>query len=227
VTSERDPEPTAPDATEETGESKAARLAAVAARASVCVACGLAKTRTNVVFGEGNPEAPLLLIGEGPGQNEDATGRPFVGRSGVLLDQCLRENGITRRHIYICNVVRCRACVLEAGRLKNRPPTPEEVNACSPWLEQTLGIVQPLVILCLGAPAANAIIHKNFKMLQERGQWFETRYTRYAMAALHPAYILRQQGEAYEAARTSLVADIASARQKVIEARREPKMTLF
>jgi DNA polymerase len=227
VANEREPEIPAPEATEETGESKATRLAAVAERASVCVACGLAKTRTNVVFGEGNPEAPLMLIGEGPGQNEDATGRPFVGRSGILLDQCLRENGITRRHIYIGNVVRCRACVLEAGRLKNRPPTPEEVNACSPWLEQTIGIVQPLVILCLGAPAASAIIHKNFKMMQERGQWFETRYTRYAMAALHPAYILRQQGEAYEAARSSLVADIAAARQKVIEARREPKMTLF
>src|SRR5204862_3933031 len=107
-------------------ETKGERLAKVAARASVCTACDLAKTRTNVVFGEGNPEAPLMLIGEGPGQNEDATGRPFVGRSGVLLDQCLRENGITRKHIYICNILRCRACVVEAGRLKNRPPTPEE-----------------------------------------------------------------------------------------------------
>jgi len=208
-------------------ESKAARLAKVAERASLCVACGLAKTRTNVVFGEGNPEAPLMLIGEGPGQNEDATGRPFVGRSGLLLDQCLRENGITRKHVYLCNVIRCRACVLEAGYLKNRPPTPEETKACATWLEQTIEIVQPLVILCLGAPAASAIIHKGFKMMQERGQWFESKYARYAMAALHPAYILRQQGEAYEASRRSLVADIAAARQKVIEARREPKMTLF
>jgi DNA polymerase len=211
----------------EAGASKTERLAVVAARAATCVACDLAKTRTNVVFGEGNPEAPLMLIGEGPGQNEDATGRPFVGRSGVLLDQCLRENGITRKHIYLCNVVRCRACILEAGRLKNRPPTPEETKACSSWLEQTIEIVQPLVILCLGAPSASAIIHKGFKMMQERGQWFESKYTRYAMAALHPAYILRLQGEAYEAARRSLVGDIASARQKVIEARREPKMTLF
>src|SRR5690349_2681257 len=92
------------------GETKTERLAVVAAAASVCVACGLAKTRTHVVFGEGNPEAPLMLIGEGPGQNEDATGRPFVGRSGVLLDECLRENGITRKHIYLANVIRCRAC---------------------------------------------------------------------------------------------------------------------
>ena len=208
-------------------ESKSIRLARVAERASVCTACDLAKTRTHVVFGEGNPDSPLMLIGEGPGQNEDATGRPFVGRSGVLLDECLRENGISRKQIYLCNVVRCRACMVEAGRMKNRPPTPVETQACSTWLDQTIQVVQPLVILCLGAPSASAMIHKSFRMMQERGQWFESRYTRYAMAALHPAYILRQEGEAYEASRRSLVTDIASARQKVIEAKKEPKMTLF
>jgi uracil-DNA glycosylase len=208
-------------------ESKADRLAVVAAQAAVCVACALAKTRTRVVFGEGNPEAPLMLIGEGPGQNEDSTGRPFVGRAGVLLDACLRENGISRKHIYITNVVRCRPTLVESGTVKNRPPTPEEVRACTHWLEQTIAIVQPRVILCLGAPAASFIIHKGFKMTQQRSQWFESKYARYAMAAWHPAYILRQEGEAYEAARQSLVADIGTARQKVIEAKREPKMTLF
>lgn len=213
--------------TPQSGESKAERLAVVAAAASVCVTCGLAKTRTNVVFGEGNPEAPLMLIGEGPGQNEDATGRPFVGRSGVLLDECMRENGITRKHIYLANVIRCRACMVENGRIKNRPPTPDETNACNPWLMQTIEIVQPLVVLCLGAPAASAIIHKNFKMGQERGQWFETKYARYVRAAWHPAYILRLEGEAYEAARRSLVEDIGVARLKVIEAKKEPKRTLF
>jgi uracil-DNA glycosylase family 4 len=218
-------EPQAPAPTE--AESKAARLAAVAERASVCVACDLAKTRANVVFGEGNPNAPLMLIGEGPGQNEDATGRPFVGRAGVLLDQCLRENGITRKHIYICNIVRCRPVLIEAGQYRNRPPTPEEQNACFPWLMQTIEIVQPLVILCLGATPANVIIRRGFRIMQERGQWFESRFARYAMAALHPAYILRQQGEAYDASRRSLVEDIAAARLKVIEAKREPKMTLF
>ena len=213
--------------TQEQTESKSIRLARVAERASVCTACDLAKTRTHVVFGEGNPDSPLMLIGEGPGQNEDATGRPFVGRSGVLLDECLRENGISRKHIYLCNVVRCRACMVEAGRMKNRPPTPVETQACSTWLDQTIQIVQPLVILCLGAPSASAMIHKGFRMMQERGQWFESRYARYAMAALHPAYILRQEGEAYEASRRQLVADIASARQKVIVAKKEPSRTLF
>ncbi len=209
-------------------ESKTVRLERVAAAASVCVACDLAQTRSHVVFGEGNPEAPLLIIGEGPGQNEDSTGRPFVGRAGALLDQCLRENGITRKHIYITNVVRCRPTLKdETGRINNRPPTPEETRSCSTWLQQTLDIIQPRVILCLGAPAASAIIHKGFKMTQERGQWFESRFAPHALAAWHPAYILRLEGEAYEAARRSLVADIAAARVKVIEAKREHKRTLF
>lgn len=207
--------------------SKAERLAEVAARASVCVACALSRTRSHVVFGEGDPEAPLLLIGEGPGQNEDATGRPFVGRSGMLLDECLRENSITRKHIYLTNVIRCRACALEAGRYRNRVPTAEEVEACSPWLRQTLDIIQPLVILCLGGPAASLVIHKNFKIMQDRGKWFASRYARYTIATLHPAFVLRQEGDAYETTRRTLVADIAAARQQVIEARREPSRTLF
>ena len=209
------------------GASQVERIAVLAERASVCTACRLHATRTRVVFGEGNPESPMMLIGEGPGQNEDATGRPFVGRSGALLDECLRENGILRKHVYVCNVIRCRACAMELGRIKNRPPTPEESSACSPWLEQTIDIVRPCVILCVGGPAANAVIRRGFRIMHERGQWFETRYVRYAMATLHPAYILRQEGEAYDAARANLVADIGAARRKVIEAKREPRMTLF
>ncbi len=209
------------------GVSKGDRIARLAEHASTCTACNLYANRTRVVFGEGNPEAPLLLIGEGPGQNEDATGRPFVGRSGSLLDDCLRENGILRRHVYVCNVIRCRACLREAGRLKNRPPTLDEANACSPWLDQTIQIIQPLVILCLGAPSASAIIHRGFRLMQERGQWFESRYSRNAIATLHPAYILRHEGAAYDAGRRTLVEDIAAARQRVIEAKREPKLTLF
>ena len=215
------------DVREEVAIPKAERLAALAAQAAVCTACGLSQTRTQVVFGEGNPEAMLMLVGEGPGQNEDSTGRPFVGRSGVFLDQCLRENGITRKHVYVCNVLRCRACELKDGRIQNRPPTAEETNSCLPWLEQTIAIIQPLVILCLGGPAANTVIHKGFRITQERGQWFETKYVRHATATLHPAFILRQEGDAYAAARQTLVNDIAAARQKVIEARKEPKLTLF
>jgi len=195
--------------------------------ALTCDKCELAQTRTNVVFGDGNPDTPLVIIGEGPGENEDATGKPFVGRAGALLDQVLRENGLTRKHVYITNVIKCRACISEGGRTRNRPPRTSEMAACIPWLERQLEIIHPLVILCLGAPAANTIIHKDFRMTQERGRFFETKYARYAIAALHPAYVLRQDGEMYDQTRTSLVADIAAARRKVIEARKEPKPTLF
>ena len=203
------------------------RVEALKLSALDCPRCDLSETRTNVVFGEGNPETPLVIIGEGPGQNEDATGRPFVGRAGALLDQVLKECGLTRKHVYITNVIKCRACVTEDGRTRNRPPSSIEINACLPWLEQQIAIIQPLVILCLGAPSANSIIRKDFRMTQERGQFFESKYACYAVAALHPAYILRQDGETYEVTRRQLVEDIAAARRKVIEAKREPKLTLF
>ena len=203
-------------------------ILAMAEQANVCPACDLSETRTKVVFGDGNAESPLMLIGEGPGMNEDATGLPFVGRAGVLLDECLREAGMLRKHIYLTNVVKCRATLEEAGRIKNRPPRADEVGACVPlWLEKQIGVIQPLVILCLGAPAANAIIHRSFKMTQERGQWFESRYVRHAMAALHPAYILRQEGEAYDMARRTLIDDLMAARDKAKTSKDEPKTTLF
>ncbi len=200
----------------------------MAEQASTCPACDLAETRTKVVFGDGNADSPLMLIGEGPGMNEDATGLPFVGRAGTLLDECLREAGMLRKHIYLTNVVKCRATVEEAGRLKNRPPRADEAGACVPlWLEKQIAVIQPSVILCLGAPAANAIIHRSFKMTQERGQWFESKYVRHAMAALHPAYILRQEGEAYDTARQTLVDDLLAARDKAKSTKDEPKTTLF
>ena len=200
----------------------------MAEQASTCPACDLAETRTKVVFGDGNADSPLMLIGEGPGMNEDATGLPFVGRAGTLLDECLREAGMLRKHIYLTNVVKCRATVEEAGRLKNRPPRADEAGACvSLWLEKQIAVIQPSVILCLGAPAANAIIHRSFKMTQERGQWFESKYVRHAMAALHPAYILRQEGEAFDTARQTLVDDLLAAREKAKSTKDEPKTTLF
>ena len=207
---------------------KARQILEMARSASTCPACDLAQTRTKVVFGDGNADSPLMLIGEGPGANEDATGLPFVGRAGTLLDECLREAGMLRKHIYLTNVVKCRPTLEEAGRIKNRPPRADESGTCVPlWLEKQIAIVQPSVILCLGAPAANTIIHKAFKMTQERGQWFESKYARYAMAALHPAYILRQEGEAYDQAKQFLIADLMAARDKAKTAKDEPKMTLF
>lgn len=186
-----------------------------------CRSCELCDTRTSVVFGEGNPNTPLVLIGEGPGANEDATGRPFVGRAGQLLDQVLLENGMTRKHVYICNVLKCRASVRENNSVRNRPPRPTEVTACLPWLQKQLDIIKPLVVFSLGGPSANVIIHRDFRMTKERGIWFTSSYARYAMAGLHPAYILRQDGETFKTARTQLAGDIHAARRKVIELKKE------
>lgn len=208
-------------------EEAVARIEELARQASNCTKCSLSLTRRYVVFGEGNPDTPLVLVGEGPGEHEDATGRPFVGRAGALLDQVLKENGMTRRHVYICNIVKCRPFVTEGGRTRNRVPTAEEVEACKPWLIGQLDAIRPLVIVCLGASAASVIIRKNFRMTQERGQWFESPYAPFAMATFHPAYVLRLHGEAFESARQALTQDIASARQKVIEAKKRPKLTLF
>ena len=209
-------------------EDKTAAIEALAQRAATCTACDLHLTRTNVVFGVGNPNSPLVIVGEGPGETEDKTGMPFVGRAGKLLDECLRECGILRKHIFITNVVRCRPTLEEGGRLKNRAPSALEAQTCiTHWLEPTLSTIRPLVILCLGAPSANAIIHKNFKMTQERGQFFPTKYARHAIAGLHPAYILRQHGEAFDEARATLVKDIEAARAKVIEAKKEAPVNLF
>ncbi|GBC91004.1 hypothetical protein HRbin14_01760 [bacterium HR14] len=196
------------------------QLAEVAAKASQCTACRLAQTRTHVVFGEGNPRSPLVLVGEGPGEQEDATGRPFVGRAGQLLDKALHDAGMKRKHVYICNIVKCRASEVVNGRVRNRAPLPDEIQACLPWLDAQLTIIRPLVIVCLGAPSASLIIHKNFKILQERGQWFTSRWAPAAIATLHPAYILRQAGASFQQGYQYLVQDLLAARQKVIELRR-------
>jgi uracil-DNA glycosylase family protein len=210
-------------------------LDAVRREALECTRCGLATTRTHVVFGEGNATAPLMFVGEGPGETEDATGRPFVGRAGKLLDEVLQRNGMTRNHVYIANTVKCRAAELRDGRWWNRPPTPDEIGACEPWLRRQVELIRPLVIVCLGAPAANTVIRKGFRITAERGRWFtHSDFAPWAMAVFHPAYVLRLHGPGYEAALETLVEDVGNARRKVIEAKRalreaapSPTPTLF
>jgi uracil-DNA glycosylase family protein len=177
-----------------------------------CRACPLAERRTNVVFGEGNPESPLVLVGEGPGDNEDKTGRPFVGRAGQLLDKALADNGLDRSKVYICNTVKCRAADWTSGRPVNRPPTEEESAACRQWLIPQLGFIRPKVILCVGAPSARNLIKKSFKITQERGLYFPCDFAKTAIATLHPSYILRQQNvQRDDGGYGLLVADIKKA----------------
>lgn len=209
-------------------EEKIAQIAELGQAASDCTACPLHLNRTKVVFGVGNPGSPLMLVGEGPGANEDATGIPFVGRAGKLLDEALHDAGMKREHVYIANTVKCRACVVEGRSVRNRPPTPEEVGTCVPlWLEKQIAVIQPRVILTLGSPAANAVIHKNFRITQERGQWFESQFAPYAIAALHPAYILRQHGDEFDRLRATLIDDLTAAKQKAKQAMSEPRPTLL
>jgi uracil-DNA glycosylase family 4 len=192
-------------------------LIQLAEEASTCTACDLALKRRNVVFGEGNASSPLVLVGEGPGDTEDATGRPFVGRAGQLLDKALADNGLSREDVYICNTVKCRACDWVNGKPINRAPTEQETAACRRWLVPQLAAIQPWVILCIGAPSAKNLIKKNFKITQERGLYFPCEYAKTAIATLHPAYILRQMNISGDGGYGLLVADIAKAWQAANE----------
>lgn len=168
-------------------------LAELRIEALNCQRCALAQRRKTVVFGEGDPESPLVLVGEGPGEQEDQTGRPFVGRAGQLLDKALEEAGPGRSRVYICNTVKCRAADWSSGKPRNRPPTDEETASCRHWLLPQLELLAPKVILCVGAPSAKNLIKKDFKITKERGLYFPCGLAKTAIATLHPSYILRQQ----------------------------------
>ena len=148
-----------------------------------CARCGLCETRTNVVFGVGNPEAEVLFIGEGPGEQEDLQGEPFVGRAGKLLDDMLELIDLDRSKIYIANMVKCRPP-------RNRDPQPAEQQACRAWLDRQIALVDPRIIVCLGRIAAMGVIKEDFRITREHGQWF-TLDGRRCMATFHPSALLR------------------------------------
>jgi DNA polymerase len=148
-----------------------------------CTRCKLHKGRHKIVFGDGSAKAQLVFVGEGPGADEDAQGLPFVGRAGKLLTQMIEAMGLQRKDVYICNVVKCRPP-------ENRAPEPDEVATCSPYLLRQIDVVQPKVIVCLGAVAAKTLLQTNRGITQFRGQWLEWR-GRKLMATYHPAYLLR------------------------------------
>ncbi len=152
-------------------------------RCSGCNACALGKTRTRLVFGDGNPEARVLLVGEGPGEQEDIQGLPFVGRAGRLLDDMLKMIDLDRSRVYIANIVKCRPP-------HNRDPLPEEREACSPWLRQQIDIVDPEIIICLGRIAATSLISEDFRITRQHGQWFDVDGRR-CLAIYHPSALLR------------------------------------
>lgn len=150
----------------------------------VCQRCDLAATRTHVVVSRGNPQAKLMIIGEGPGQMEDETGQPFVGKAGQLLDKILASVNLDRdRDVYICNIVKCRP----PG---NRVPTPDESAACLPYLLEQIRLVDPKIILLAGATAVRGLLNEKQGITKLRGKWLEWN-GRLCMPILHPAYLLR------------------------------------
>ena len=148
-----------------------------------CKRCKLHKTRHTIVFGDGNPKAQLVFVGEGPGADEDAQGLPFVGRAGKLLTQMIEAMGLQRKDVYICNVVKCRPP-------ENRQPERDEVAECSPFLFRQIDTIAPKVIVCLGSTAAQTILQTNRGISHFRGEWIEFR-GRKLIATYHPAYLLR------------------------------------
>ena len=170
-----------------------------------CTACPLAKTRTNVVFGVGNPQAKVLFIGEGPGENEDIQGEPFVGRGGQLLDKYLDAIGLSRKsNIYIANMVKCRPP-------QNRDPLPEEMEACIDYLRSQTLLIRPKIVVCLGRISAIRIIKPDFKVTREHGQWIEKNGI-FFMGTFHPAALLRNPGS-----KPAAFEDFLALRDKILE----------
>jgi uracil-DNA glycosylase len=158
-------------------------LADLQAIATVCEKCKLSKTRTQVVYGVGNPNADLMFIGEAPGRDEDLKGEPFVGRAGQLLTDIIKAMKLTRDDVYIANVVKCRPP-------ENRNPEPEELDACRPYIRRQVAIIEPKVIVTLGKFALQSLMEKSYGITATRGQWLEYNGVK-VMPTYHPAYLLR------------------------------------
>lgn len=152
-----------------------------------CQRCSLCQTRKNLVFGVGNEQAEVMLIGEGPGEQEDIQGVPFVGRAGQLLDDMLRIIYLDRSKVYIANMVKCRPP-------HNRDPLNTEQDACAEWLRRQIELVDPKIVVCLGRIAAMGQIKQDFRITREHGQWFDIDGRRY-MAMYHPSALLRDESK--------------------------------
>lgn len=169
-----------------------------------CNACPLGQTRTNLVFGVGNPEAELMFVGEAPGEQEDKTGTPFVGRAGQLLDRFLFAVDIDRSDVYIANILKCRPP-------QNRDPLPAEEDACMGYLREQVRIIRPKIIVCLGRIAAMRLIKPDYKITREHGQWVE-RGSFLMTAVYHPAALLRDPRK-----NEDMLRDMKAIRQKLDE----------
>ena len=171
-------------------------LTALRKAAAGCRACPLWETGTQTVFGEGSATARALFVGEQPGDQEDRQGRPFVGPAGRLLDEALELADIDRRSIYVTNAVKHFKWEARGKRRIHAKPSWSEQMACRPWLEAEIAVVQPHVLVCLGATAAQSLLGKQFRVTKERGRWLESELAERVTATIHPSAILRQRDSA-------------------------------
>jgi len=176
-----------------TPEARVDKLRVIAEEVASCTRCGLCETRTNTVFSRGNPLAELCFVGEGPGEEEDLSGEPFVGEAGRLLDRMITAMGYQRDEVYICNIVKCRPP-------KNRKPEPGEMAACKPFLVRQIELVRPKYIVALGATATQGLLGTSEGIMRLRGEWKSYRGIP-MMPTYHPAYLLRQPPDKPEAKR--------------------------
>ena len=169
-----------------------------------CNKCRLASTRNLAVLGEGNINASIMFVGEGPGQEEDRYGRPFVGPAGKLLDKMLESVGLDRTNVYIANIVKCRPP-------NNRVPEEEEAQMCLPYLRKQFVLIKPKIVVCLGATAAKYIIDRNIRITRDRGNWYE-KMGYHFIATFHPSALLRDPEKKKDAWK-----DMKSIKEKLFE----------
>lgn len=166
-------------------------LKTLRARAAGCTACPLYRNATQTVFGEGPPDAPVMLVGEVPGDKEDIAGHPFVGPAGQLLDRCMEAAGIDRGKAYVTNVVKHFKWEQAGKRRLHKRPNAGEIEACKPWLEAEIAVIEPKVLVCLGATAAQALFGRDFRITRSRGQFLKSNLAAYVTATVHPSSLLR------------------------------------
>lgn len=189
-------------------------IASLREAAAGCTACPLHINATQTVFGEGPEHAPLMLVGEQPGDQEDMAGRPFVGPAGRLLDRCLAEAGIERSAAYVTNAVKHFKWTPRGKRRIHGKPNSMEIKACRPWLEAEIAVVRPKVLVCLGATAAQALLGPSFRVTKERGRLIKSDWAPYVLATVHPSALLRADDDA----RAGEIARFVDDLRKVAEA---------
>jgi DNA polymerase len=173
-------------------------IAKLRAAAPACRGCHLYEQATQVVFGEGPPDARIIMIGEQPGDEEDTKGHPFVGPAGRLLNKALQETGLDREKIYVTNAVKHFKFVARGKRRIHAKPTAVEISACRPWLEAEIEALEPELIVCLGATAAQSLMGREFRITVHRGKFFPHRFAKEIVATIHPSAILRAQDRTKE-----------------------------